>query len=227
MADNFLFKAADGDSYTRSAKDLGSGVYANRDVRIDESGNVAPAGDTAAHAGYSVITDLTNTMPTGDAVARSLYVFNGEARKVISVTPTIDTAAYSTGDAVGGKQTLTSAARVSGGAVTLESLIIVDKANQKQAMDILFFNADPTAATITNNATFAFSTDIAKWVGQIHIATTDWTTFDSKAIVNKLNQKLTMQGNATANLYAAVVGTGTPTYLTAGDLIFYYGFQQS
>lgn len=149
-----------------------------------------------------------------------------EWHQVVSVTPTIDTAIYATGDAVGGKQTLTSAARVSGGVVVLDSLTMVDKGNQKAACDILFFDADPTAATITNNAPFVYSTDISKLIGSVHIATSDWVTIDSIAHAIIKNIGLTLKASGSANLFAAVVGTGTPTYTSTGDLIFKYGFRQ-
>lgn len=149
-------------------------------------------------------------------------------RKVVSVTPTLDTNILAAGDAVGGKQTLTSAARVSGGTVTLESITVRDTGNQKAALTILFFDSDPTAATITNNAAFAWSTDISKCVGRVNIATADYETIDSEAIACVRGLNLTMLASGSANLYAAVVLTsGTPTYTAVGDLVFKYGFLQS
>lgn len=150
-----------------------------------------------------------------------------EPRKVISVTPTVDTAANATGDAIGDKQTLTSAARVSGGHVTLDTLVMIDKANQKAACDILFFDSDPAAATITTNSAFAFSTDIDKLIGIVHVATTDWITVDSQAVLSLKNINLVLKASGSANLYAAVVGTGAPQYSAVDDLIFKYGFKQS
>ena len=201
MSNNFGFQDAAGTTRTRKSKDMGSDVHAVYDILLDESGNLTPA---------------------GDAAARSRFV--SESRLVISVTPTINTAIYATGDAIGGKQTLTGAARGSGGVACLESVAIIDKGNQKAACDILFFDSDPAAATITNNAAFVFSTDISKLVGIVHIATTDWITIDSNAICHIANIRKQMLTVGTANLFVAVVGTGTPTYLTAGDLIFKYGF---
>lgn len=146
---------------------------------------------------------------------------------VISITPTINTAQFTSGDAVGGKQTLTSAARVSSGTVILESLTLVDKGNQKAAMTVLFFNSDPSAATITNNSAFAFSTDVSKVVGKVNIVAEDYETIDSIAIASVKAVALQIKASGSANLFAAVVTTGTPTYTSTTDLIFYYGFLQS
>src|SRR5581483_9146543 len=151
-----------------------------------------------------------------------------DPRDVISVTPTVSaSSAYTAGDAVGGKQTLTSAARVSGGKPMLESLTIIDKGNQKAALTILFFDADPSAATITDNSAFAWSTDIAKFVGKIDVVTGDYQTIDSKAVATIENLGLILKANGSANLYAAVLTTGTPTYASTSDLIFRYAFLQN
>ena len=151
----------------------------------------------------------------------------GSSADVISVTPAIDTNAYTSGDAVGGKQTLTSAARVSGGKVLLNSVVVVDKGNQKKPLTILFFDSDPSAATITNNAAFAFSTDITKVVGRVNVVAGDYETVDSKAVACVKAIGLEMKASGSANLYAAVVTTDTPTYTSASDLIFRYGFAQA
>lgn len=186
-------------------------------------------------------TDSTSSW-SGIALLKGLYAKLGEVilgagsahigqvgspADVISVTPTIDTNAYTSGDAVGGKQTITSAMRESGGKAVLESITVQDKGNQKAALTILFFDADPTAATITNNAAFVFSTDISKVVGRVNITAADYETIDSKAIACVKAIGLEMKASGSANLFAAVVTTGTPTYVSASDLTFKYGFLQS
>ena len=132
----------------------------------------------------------------------------------------------SAGDAVGGKQTLTSAVRISGGKSVLESLVVLDKGNQKAALTILFFDSDPTAATITNNAAFVFSTDISKVVGKIVVTASDYETINSLAVACLRNLGLEMKCSGSANLFVAVVTTGTPTYASTTDLTFKYGFLQ-
>lgn len=216
MSDNYAFKTGSGTTLTRKAKDTGSGVMANFNINMDSSGNETPAGDADARPVY-----------VKSAAGEAQLGFASDPRFSISVTPTINTVQFTTGDAVGGKQTLTSAARVSGGLVVLESITIVDKGNQKAACDILFFDSDPSAATITNNSPFVFSTDISKFIGYVHIATTDWITIDSIGICQLGNIMKQFKASGSAHLYVAVVGTGTPTYLSAGDLIFKYGFRQS
>lgn len=147
---------------------------------------------------------------------------------VLSVTPVIDTTQYAAGDAVGGKQTLTGAVLVTSGVSILESLVVIDKANQKPVLDIFFFDADPSAATITNNAAFVFSTDVAKVIGRAQVAAADYVTTNSIAVAKiALSERgLTLKANGGTAIYAAVVlNTGTPTF-AVGDLIFKYGLAQ-
>ena len=144
---------------------------------------------------------------------------------VISKTPTVSASPdYSAGDAVGGLQTLTVATRVAGGKVKLQSVTVLDAANQKAAMTLLFFESEPTAATITDNAAFAWSTDNTKCIGKINVAAADYETIDSKAVATVRGLNLIMQSNGTANLYVAVVTTGTPNLASTSDLVFLYGF---
>jgi hypothetical protein len=151
----------------------------------------------------------------------------GTPADVISVTPVVSASPdYSAADAVGGIQTLTSAARVSGGKVVLESLTLIDKANQKKALTVLFFSANPAAATVTDNAAFVFSTDVAKLVGKVNIAAADYETVDSIGIACLKAIGLEMKAVGSANLYAVIVATEAINLATVGDYICLYGFLQ-
>jgi hypothetical protein len=152
----------------------------------------------------------------------------GSPATVVAVTPVVSSGvAYTAGDAVGGKQTLTGAARDSGGPVVLQSLSVLDLGNQKAALTILFFNADPSAATITDNAAFVWSTDHAKLIGKLAIAAADYETIASEAVATRGGLGIVLQPSGSAVLYAAVVAVGTPTYTSVSDLVFRYGFLQT
>lgn len=173
------------------------------------------------------VTAGTGTTISAEVVGGAQQQTVVAARDVFSVTPTIDTNIFAAGDSVGGKQTLTSMARVSGGVTILTSLTVVDKGNQKPNLTILFFDSDPSAATITNNAAFVFSTDISKLIGRVNVVTADFETIDSEAIASIKNIGLLLEASGSSDLYVAVVLTsGTPTFTSAGDLIFKYGFKQ-
>lgn len=147
---------------------------------------------------------------------------------VITVTPVVSaTPDYAAGDAVGGKQTLTGAARKeSGGEVVLQSLTVIDKSNQKKDLTILIFDSDPTVATITDNSAFVFSTDISKLIGKVNVADTDYETIDSIAIATLRNLGLELKASGSAHLYAAVVATEALNLAAVDNLTFKYSFLQ-
>lgn len=101
---------------------------------------------------------------------------------VLSPTVTVDaTPDYSIGDALSAKIELAGAVRVSGGSSLLHEIHILDRSNQKPTGSILIFNADPTAATITKNAAFVYSTDDSKQATRVQVASGDYVTINSKA----------------------------------------------
>jgi hypothetical protein len=67
VADNYKFRAGDGTTQTRKAKDTGGGVYANFDISMDASGNVAPSGDVIARSKFVAPGDGTNPFLSGSA----------------------------------------------------------------------------------------------------------------------------------------------------------------
>jgi hypothetical protein len=145
----------------------------------------------------------------------------------LRVTPTISAGAiYAAGDTVGDKITLTNAVRVSGGTGILQDLLVIDKANQKANLEILIFESDPSAATITDNAAFVFSTDIAKLIQRISIASSDYVTINSIAIASMSSIGKVLYANGSRNLYAVIINTGTPTYATTSDLTLVLGILQ-
>jgi hypothetical protein len=147
----------------------------------------------------------------------------------LSVLPTLDTNPYAAGDAVGGVQLLSFAARVANNFTELQSLVVVDKSNNKSALTIIFFDFSPSAATITNNQPFVLSTAAGFVAGVVSVATGDYVTdtaADAKAVAAKANIGLQMRAQTNADLYAAVIlAAGTPTY-ALGDLRFIYNFKQ-
>lgn len=160
------------------------------------------------------------TQPVSIATAPALVASEahvgqtGSPNDVISVTPTVsDGTNYTAGDAIGGIQTLTNAVRVSGGTALLNSVLLIDKSNQKQAITILFFESNPAAATTADNSPFAWSTDIAKYIGKVDILAADYTTTDSigTAMVGGLARLFKASGSA--NLYAVALATGISIWL--------------
>lgn len=146
----------------------------------------------------------------------------------IAPTVTVSTSpAYSAGDCVGGKLTLSSVARVSGGSALLRALYLMDTSNQKAALELLIFNADPTASTFTDNAAISLhASDVAKIIRRISIAAADYVTIDSKAFVDLALSDRPLIPASGSDLYAALVTSGTPTYAATTALTLKLGVVQ-
>ena len=194
--------------------------------------NLGAAADAAVSnpaSSASVIAALKGVLTLLTTTNASLVTNNnvgGYSAAIKDTTAVSTSPAYTAGDAVGGKRTITGALRTSGGTGILDSIVLLDRANQKAAMELFIFDSDPSAATITDNSAFVFSTDDLKVLARIPIAATDYTTINSKALVTLKGLGVVLKGNATSTLYAALVTTGTPTYAATTDVQIIYGILQ-
>lgn len=203
------------------------GTY--REPLGDSSGRViiAPstlAGMTTLPAGDNNIgnVDLASALPAGEAHLGEV----GGKTTVVAPAITVTAGAYHANDNIGGTLTLTGAARVAGGGTTLTRLTVTDAANQKAQLELLFFSANPTASTFTNNAApVIHANDIAKLVGRVTVYASDYATINSMGIACLANIGLAMVPT-TAALYLAIVTPGTPTYAATSDLRMSLAFFQ-
>lgn len=144
----------------------------------------------------------------------------------VSVTPTIDTVAYTSGDVLGGLQTITGAARIAGGSGVIQSIVVLDRSQaQRAAIDIIFFDRSVTVAA--NNTAIATSdADMANCLGVVSIGpyNTAWPGTPLNSVSTLLNVGLPYVCNGT-DLFAVAVVRATPTY-AVGDLTFIYTLLQ-
>lgn len=131
------------------------------------------------------------------------------------------TGAYSAGDLIGSKITLTNAARYVGGSGRIQSLALADAAAQKSDIDVIFFNADPDSTTFSDDAELAVDdADLGKIIGCVSIdGSTDYIEFADNAVAIKPGIGIGFQLPAGRDLYACLVCRGTPTYVAANDLL--------
>lgn len=141
----------------------------------------------------------------------------------VFVTPTITVGAYSAGDVIGGVLTFAGAAIDSGGGGILQSLIIIDKDNEKAALSLLVFKETPASA-LADNAAFAWgSGDYDRLIARIDVLSSDYKTFGGDAIVNLSGLSRVYECTATS-LFVYLVAEATPSYSAANDLIIGLGF---
>lgn len=125
--------------------------------------------------------------------------------------------AYSTNDNIGGKLTMTGLVGGTGQGL-LQQVELVDQAAQNSAIDIYFFNADPSNTTFTDNGAMDIAdADMAKIIGVVSIAAADYKAGadNSFAIVKGVNLLIPSLSRI---VYGALVSRGTPTYVATTDL---------
>jgi hypothetical protein len=147
-------------------------------------------GATKYNATPPTFTDGNRADMQGDA--NGFLRVTAQPTNTIASTPTVSTSpAYTSGDSVGGKISLASAVRLAGTGGTITSVTITDKGKQSAATDVVFFNADPSNTTFTDNgALTVHDTDLLTIIGVVPI--TSWAAFvdNSVGYANGLRARL-------------------------------------
>jgi hypothetical protein len=139
------------------------------------------------------------------------------ASKVITVTPTVDTNIYASGDQLGTVMTFANALLATGDTCYVKTLTIVDAIKQSSAMKLHLFNASPTLVSVDNAALdFSDATMAATYIGSIVVAAGDWIALNANSVAT-VNTELLLQG-VTTSLYGILECAGTPTYTAATAL---------
>lgn len=135
--------------------------------------------------------------------------------KIISVNLTTSAGIYAAGDVIDSVKTITNAVQNTEGAAMLHSVVVIDKANQKSKIDLLFFDTAPTVGA-DNAANAISSADLANCLGRISVLDTDYVTANSNAEATIRGLALILQSLATKkDIYMVAVSRGTPTYASA------------
>lgn len=138
---------------------------------------------------------------------------------VVEPTIVVDTAIYAALDNMGGKITLAGAVP-QGGMGILDEIVLIDVGNQAPVLDITIFNADPTAATLTDNAAMVITAaDASKVSGRIGVVAGDWVSVGTIKVATLRNLGALVRAIAGVDIYAALqVTSGTPDMVAATDL---------
>lgn len=136
----------------------------------------------------------------------------------IAVTPTVSASpAYTAGDSIGGKISLASAVRAAGLGGTINSITVTDKGKQSAPIDVVFFNADPTNSTFTDNGALTIhDTDLLTIVAVVPIVS--WSAFADNSVGYANGLGIAFKIATGTTLYACLVNRGTPTYTATTDI---------
>lgn len=204
-------------------------------LTADASSNLNVAVNAALPAGTALLgkVGIDQTTP-GTTNAVALTASEAHAGEVgangYSLTNTMTTTAsntYTTGRSIGGKQTITNAARVSGaigasgtsGTITNVAVAINAPTGVGTLIDVVYFNADPAASTCTDNTALLVSdTDRGKIVGIVHLGDINDLRNATGDVVAQSSPGLALQYEISSgtSIYACVVSRDSTWATTTG-----------
>lgn len=138
----------------------------------------------------------------------------------VSATPTVSTSpAYSAGDNVGGKITLTNALIKSSYAGRIKTITLSDASKQSAVIQVTFFNADPTTATLTDNSAQTIPVaELVKVIGTVSIEAANYSAYSASSCATIDCDLAVKLVTPSQTIYAALSTDGTPTYATTTAL---------
>lgn len=142
---------------------------------------------------------------------------------------TVDTNAYAIGDCMGGKITIPGAVRKPGGSAILTDIMVIDKGGTRPNFNIVIFSQDPKAATLTDNAPMALSTDTQYILAVIPVYSIDYDNADATQLAGtiQLGSIILKESSGTStNLYMGIMATLANDLVAATDLKIKLGLIQ-
>jgi len=160
-------------------------------------------------------------------MASAVSKANSFFQHYIEETAVVQAALYASGDLIANKISLVAA--VEGDADQrgpvgglIQSVIITDLGAQSAALDVVFFDTDPTSTTFTLNAAFDVDDlDLVNIVGVAQVTT--YAAFSDNSVGQALQLAIPFVLPSGNTLYAAIVSRGTPTYASTSDLTIRVG----
>lgn len=133
-----------------------------------------------------------------------------------TVTLSLDTSAYATGDVLAATQEIADVVPSVGDATALHSLVILDKDDQGQGLDIVFLDANVPLGT-ENAAPSITDANAAHVLGIVSVAAADFVDLGGCRVATLSGIGLVLQPAADSrSVYVAAISRGTGTYTAAG-----------
>jgi len=208
-------------------------------------GDVDVASLPSANVGQKAMAASLSVVPASD-VADGTYIGDikfgeglpasseviglvGASDIVVTITPTLDTNAYTSGDLLFDSTEIANAVRVNGGTCIVQSITIIDKDDQLKAMKLIFADAATDFGTV-NSAPDPDDTEVATVVGHYEVSIDDSANnidLGGASVHCHRNVGLVLKaGAATTSLWVAGMTMGAPTH-TASGLVIKLGILRS
>ena len=151
-----------------------------------------------------VATDIDNPTPFKTAT------------DLLSLTLSLNTGQYASGDVLAATQELASAVRVPGGTGVIQSIRLLDKDDNGGALDLVFLQ--PNVSLGTENAAVSISDANAdQIIGIVSITAADYVDLVNSQLVTKTNVGLAVEAASGAtSLYVGAISRDTKTYTASG-----------
>lgn len=139
---------------------------------------------------------------------------------IITLRPTVTgstSPAYASGDAVGGKLTLTDVVANQTAWAEIVHVAICSDVLSAVPFDVIFFDADPAATTFTDNGALDIAkADLPKVIGVAHCS--DVTALSGASIHQTTNLSLVFRAAVGTRIFAAIVIRGAITLAATDDI---------
>lgn len=149
----------------------------------------------------------------GEAFAGSV----GGITDIVSVTLSLDTSAYTSGDVLADTQVVTNAARKTDGTGTIQSLVVIDKDDNGVAMDLHFFSANVALGT-ENSPPSISDANTDNHLGSVSVAAAEYKDLGGVKVATVRGVALPFKAaSGTRHIYVSAVTTGgSPTHTATG-----------
>lgn len=215
----------DGDYSTLNVDSTGR-LYVNSGTGVAEDAALAGGESGAIALVQRQDTRAVSSGATGDATFLAvnaqgdLYVNTAKTRATLTPTVTVSTSpAYTAGDAVGGKLTFTNAARFSGGSLDIGGIVLTDAIAQNAELDLVLFDSDPSASTLTDNAAVVVAAaDLSKICARINLNDYFVLGASGKSATYFFGISQPIKLASGTSLYGVLITRSTPTYSGTDNL---------
>jgi len=143
---------------------------------------------------------------------------------LVEVTLSLDTSAYASGDVLAATQEIENVFSGARRRAILTSLVVLDKDDQGQGLDIVFLRSN--AALGTENAAFSPSDAVAEAIlGIVEVASGDFYDLTNSQIAFKsaaaadAGMGMLLEPSSGTSLYVGAVSRGTGTYTASGIVL--------
>lgn len=133
----------------------------------------------------------------------------------------VDTSAYASGDLISDVVEISGVFRSVDAPVELISVDLLDKADQKAVLWMVFQDIATSLGTINGAPNISDANLLTSFIGHVPIIAADYVDYGGASVASLRNVGLPLiGGGVSTSLWAGIINsTGTPTYGAAGDLV--------